>query len=67
MQNKAVRDADQDLCSYAFGQPPGGSGIRRSPSMPSTNMPDQDDAMQQRIIKALERIWFRGYLTPEEK
>jgi hypothetical protein len=68
LQNKAVRDAQQDLCSYAFGQPPGGSGMRRPfPSMPPTNMPDLDDAMQQRIIRALEQLWLRGYLTPEQK
>jgi hypothetical protein len=23
--------------------------------------------MQQRIIRALERLWFRGYLMPEQK
>lgn len=66
LQNRALRDAHQDLCSYAFGQPPGGSGMRRVPFMAST-MPDQDEAMQRGIIRALERRWFRGYLTPEQK
>jgi hypothetical protein len=66
LQNKALRDADLDLRMYTFGQPPGGSGMRRFPSMPS-NMPDEDKFTQKRIIRALEGIWFRGYLTSEQK
>ena len=67
LQSKALRDANLDLCSYAFGQLPGGSGmVRRFPSV-GTTMPDQDEAMQQRIIRSLERPWFRGYLTTEQK
>jgi hypothetical protein len=66
LQNKALRDANLDLCTYYFGQPPGGSGMGRFPSM-SSNVPDQDKFLQKRIIRALDGIWYRGYLRPEQK
>jgi len=66
LQNKALRDANLDLRTYYFGQPPGSSGMRRFPWMAS-NMPDQGMFLQQRIIRALNGIWFRGYLTSEQK
>jgi hypothetical protein len=66
LQNKALRDANLDLRTYFFGQPPGssGMGMRR---FQSSNMPDQGKFLQQRIIRALNGIWFRGYLTSEQK
>jgi hypothetical protein len=66
LQNKALRDANLDLCGYYFGQPPGGSGMGRFPSM-SSNVPEQDKFLQKRINGALNQLWYRGYLRPEQK
>ncbi len=63
LEKKAVRDAELELRGYYFRLPPGSPPPPPGPTAPG--VPDQDEELQGRIKRVLERS--REQLTPTER